>query len=242
MTQTKHHLGAALVTGGAKRIGRSICIKLAEMGFTIALHYNTSKRDATSLANEIHSMGGQCSLFKCNLFNENETLSLISKIKKKHKDLNLLINNASIFEKSNIKNITQKSIQKHFSLHLNAPMLLTKEFALQCSKGQIINMLDTNVTKNNTKHLTYLLSKKSLLEFTKHAALELAPKFRVNAIAPGFILTPENKSEGTARSSKDIPLRKKGRSQNIDLTIQFLIQNTYVTGQVIYVDGGEHLL
>lgn len=119
---------------------------------------------------------------------------------------------------------------------------MTQEFAKVCKKGHVINMIDTNIVKNKTQHLTYLLSKKALLELTKLSAIELAPRIRVNGIAPGLILAPTGKGEGHLLArAKNVPLKKQGSPENIVQSVQFLIENTYLTGQIIFNDGGEHL-
>ncbi len=238
-----HSKGTALVTGGAKRIGHTICLKLAELGYKIVLHYNESRKDAELTARAIIQSGGNCRLLRCNLENETKVSSLVKTIYKEDKDFNLLINNASIFEKSNFLNQTNASFNLHMNINFRAPFILTRDFAKIVKKGHIINILDTNIVQNKTAHLAYLLSKKSLYELTKLSAYELAPYIRVNAIAPGLILPPKDAGkEYLDRLAHKVPLKSKGKPENIAQTIQFLIKNHYLTGQVIFNDGGEHLI
>jgi len=239
MVQSK---GTVLVTGGAQRIGKAICLALSEYGYKIALHYNRSQKEAEALARQIKKDGGICEIFHCDLADEQKTLSLINTVHKKLSKLNLLINNASIFEKSNLKTANINALTRHFDINFKAPFILSSQFAHLCKKGQIINILDTKISKNRTNYLSYLLSKKSLFELTKLSAIELAPDIRVNGVAPGLILPPTNKkTDYLQRLAENIPLRKKGMVKHITQSIQFLLENDYVTGQVIFEDGGEHL-
>ena len=129
------------------------------------------------------------------------------------------------------------------AVHVKAPYILTQEFARLCKAGSIINILDTHITENRTAHFDYLLSKKTLAAFTQQAAVSLAPKIRVNAIAPGLILPPvAEKADYLNRLAKKIPLKRKGNIENITHAVQFLAKNNYITGQVLFIDGGEHLI
>ena len=229
--------GTALVTGGAKRIGRAICLKLAHMGYSIALHYHNSAKEAQKTRDSIREGGGTCELFSCDLTNDTEVSRFIKKVSKKFPDLNLLVNNASVFKKSNLRIVTAKDFDRDFAIHVKAPLMLSQDFAAQCHAGQIINMLDTCIVNDKTERFSYLLSKKALGGLTRMAAVELAPNIRVNGIAPGFILPPE----GSNKRVDQIPLKKKGDVDNVTDAIEFLIRNPYVTGQVIFIDGGEHL-
>jgi len=235
--------GAALITGGAKRLGKAIALTLAQRGFDIAIHYNTNRNEAEATVKEIERLGRHCRLFAGNLADEDETKSLIPSVRKTFKNLNFLINSASIFKTSGIATRDTALLDAHYAINLRAPYILTAGFAEQCKKGQIINILDTHITKNKTSHAGYLLSKKSLADFTKMSALHLAPRIRVNGIAPGLILPPEGKGPGyLARLAKNIPLRRKGSTRNITQTVEFLLENDYLTGQIIFADGGEHLI
>jgi len=241
MTHEKSQ-GTALVTGGAKRMGRSLCITLATRGYNIALHYHSSKKEAEKTCAMINPLGVACELFACDLSNETETACLIYDVKKRFNDLNLLINNASIFKKSNFKRSPIGSLNQHFAINLKAPFILSKDFAMLCDQGHIINMLDASLEKNQKKYFAYTLSKKALYDLTQRSARELAPKIRVNGIAPGFILPPENaKKDFLNQRLKSIPLRKQGELLQITHSLEFLLDNRYLTGQIIYNDGGEHL-
>lgn len=235
--------GSVLITGAAKRIGKAICLFLASRGFNIALHYNRSSREAKTLSEEIRSKGVRCEMFCCDLSDTKQANTLVSDVHKKFSDLNVLINNASIFEPSTIRSASLSLLRRHFAVNLDAPFILTSQFAKKCKNGHIINILDTHVAQNTTQHSTYLLSKKALGNLTQLSAVEFAPHIRVNAIAPGLILPPEQESEDyLERLSKKIPLQKKGDVDQIAYAIHFLLNNPYITGETIFVDGGEHLI
>ena len=234
---------AALITGGAERLGKASALKLADMGYDIALHFNTSAKNAISTSEEIKKQGVGCEIFAGNLGSEAETSHLLSKAQASFPHLNTLINNASVFSPSQFKNEEIKDFSVNFDINLKAPYILMNQFAKTIKKGQIINFLDTNIAKNKITHFSYLLSKKTLLDLTKLAAVDLAPSIRVNAIAPGLILPPKGKDDAFLNErAKDIPLKHKGKITNITQTIEFLIHNDFLTGQVIFVDGGEHLI
>ena len=233
---------AALVTGGAKRIGKAISIFLAKSGYDIALHYNTSDKEVKEVKKEIEKIGQKCLLVKCNFNNLTKVKGLIKKIKKELPRLSVLINNASIFEEGLFLNTKLSDLEKHFSVNLKAPFILSQEFAVVCKKGNIINILDTNITRKHSKYFAYTLSKKTLLEFTKMAAYDLAPNIRVNAIAPGPILPPFGKDDRSLTlETLKIPLKHKGNLEDINLAIKYLIENNFVTGECLFVDGGKHL-
>ena len=234
---------AALVTGAAVRIGKGLALKLAELGFQVALHYNHSEKDVREVANLIKKEGGQCATFQCDLSDAEETKLLIGRVKERFSKLNLLINSASIFEKSSLTTDSLDSLKRHFAINFDAPYILTCSFAKECRTGQIINILDTNVVKNKTSYAAYLLSKKALLELTKLSAVQLGPDIRVNAIAPGLILPPTNQNNSyLLKRAQEIPLKRKGDIATITQCLQFLLENHYLTGQIIFNDGGEHLI
>lgn len=233
---------AALITGSAKRIGKAIAIHLAESGFDIALHYNTSKADAKKVLKEIKDKGQNCVLFQFDLTNTKDISSLINKVKQSFPSLSLLINNASIFAERSFLKSDIAFFENHFNINFKAPFFLSRSFAKSIKKGHIINLLDTNITRDRTKYFIYNLTKKMLSEFTKMAAAELAPDIRVNAIAPGRIIPPLNKEkEYLGHSLDSVPLEKWGSIQNILQSIDFLCENDYLTGQCIFAGGGDHL-
>jgi len=234
--------GTALITGGAKRIGAAIALHLADLGYNIALHYNSSHQKANELSQLIRQKGVKCQLFQCDIGEEKDMLQLIPTVYNTFKNLNLLINNASIFHRATLQKTDAALFTNHFNINLKAPFFLSRDFAQQCQKGHIINILDTKITQNDKNYLAYTLSKKGLAELTKTMALELVPNIRVNGIAPGYILPPAEASEKyLAKRKKNIPLKQTGNMSYIIQAISYLIDNKFVTGEILYVDGGEHL-
>lgn len=234
--------GTALITGGAQRIGKAIALCLAKMGYSIALTYSSSEKEARETASEITSGGASCSLFHYNSLNDSDLFSLISLVKSTYPDLHILVNNASVFEKARLLETETDLFDRHFAINLRAPYFLSRDFARACTDGHIINILDSKIAKNLFEYSAYTLSKKALAEFTLAAARELAPRIRVNGIAPGLILPPAGElDEYLDRMAQNVPLKRKGSTDAVTESVKFLIENEYVTGQIIYADGGQHL-
>jgi NAD(P)-dependent dehydrogenase (short-subunit alcohol dehydrogenase family) len=236
-------LKTALITGGGHRIGRELALHLVDAGYAVALHYHTSQQKAQQTANLIRKRGGVCHIFSCDLLQSEQVFNLILQVKSTFSRIDLLINNASIFEPSSLRSDRGEVLERHWKMHLMAPYLLMGEFARLFSHGHIINILDTHIKNNKTLHLAYLLSKKALADLTKLAAVELAPGIRVNGVAPGLILPPQGQDKSYLnRLAEYIPLKQKGHPQYVCQAVMSLIDNVYLTGQIIFVDGGEHLL
>jgi NAD(P)-dependent dehydrogenase (short-subunit alcohol dehydrogenase family) len=236
--------GAVLITGAAKRIGKELALALASFGYDIALHCNSSRKDAEKAARLIEKNGRRCKIYECDLLNTTEASSLIKLVKKDFPNFNLLINNASIFIPSAFKSVSLEELDRDMTIHVRTPFLLIQNFSQICQHGQVINILDSHIVENKTKHFTYLLAKKTLAELTKMAAVDLGPDMRVNAIAPGPILPPLgiDGKEIKKKLGKNSPLKRQGSTNEIIQTVLFLIQNTYLTGQIIFNDGGESLV
>lgn len=243
-------IGAALITGGAKRIGREISILLASQGYDIAISYNKSATEAKKLAAEISKkFAVKCEIFAADLCQEKAAKKLAADVIKKFPQLSLLINNASIFDKSKFFAGSDKQLSDNLNIHFISPLVLSQQFAQNImardiKNAQIINMVDKNIVRFDTQYFHYLLSKKNLAEATKMLALELAPHIRVNGIAPGFILDPiDNGVDQQVLQNiiKKIPLQRKGDLKNILQTVEFLLANDFINGQIISVDGGASL-
>jgi pteridine reductase len=231
---------SALITGSAVRIGKEIAIYLAKSGYNIALHYNNSSDEVQLTKKEIIKFNVNCGIFKKDLSLDPE--GFIAEVKNKFPDLCLIINSASIFIKSKISGTSFDLFNDVFNINFRSPFFLTKEFADICKRGNIINIIDTKISINNSGYAVYTLSKKILAEFTKMSAKEFAPGIRINGIAPGLILPPENETEKYLDDlAVNVPLKKKGNVENILKSIEFILNNDYITGQVIFVDGGQHL-
>jgi NAD(P)-dependent dehydrogenase (short-subunit alcohol dehydrogenase family) len=233
---------AALVTGGAIRLGKAIAIDLAKYGFDIAIHYNSSTTEAMKTSEEIKNYGVDCDVFQFDLIQQKGFDTLIQKVLDKFPHLNLLINNASIYEQKNILATEESTFEQQIAVNLKAPFFLSKYYAQFCGKGNIINIIDNKVAFNQYAYAAYLLSKKSLAEFTKMAALEFAPNIRVNGISPGVILPAFTRSQEYLEWRKQaIPLKMKGETSNITQGIISILENDFITGQILTIDGGESI-
>ncbi len=234
---------AAIVTGGAKRIGKEIVFYLARQGYDIALHYHQSKTDANSVAKEIEKLGVACALFSYDLSDPATPKDLILEVFETFPDSSLLVNNASIFNRAYFLETDETFFDDHFTVNVKTPFFLSQHFAKQCKAGHIINLLDTKISKNHTPYFAYSLTKKVLFEFTKMAAKELAPSIRVNGICPGLILPSlESGKEGFDKMAQSIPAKRVGNPECITTALDYLLKNHFVTGECLFVDGGEHLL
>ncbi len=236
----------ALITGGAKRIGRHMALNLAQIGYDIVISFNNSAKDANNLATEIEdTFGRKCRPYKCDLCDIRQTQKLSSYMTSNFPDWSLLINNASIFEKTNFtQDDFLTKLEKNQNIHFTSPVILSQSFANNVKKknhknAQIINMVDKNITRFETSYFYYNLSKKSLANLTQMLAMELAPNIRTNAIAPGIILPPIDNNPKF--DNKNNPLKYEADPTNITQALNYLIQNEFVNGQILYVDGGANL-
>ena len=234
----------ALITGGSDRIGKAVAIHLAKQGYHLVLHYNSAKEKAENLQMHIESTYKvKVELLQINFLKENDFDHIFEDFKRKSITIEVLVNCASDFIPSSFNEQGSELFDKEMTINLKIPYLLTKAFARVFGKGNIINFVDTKVAKNKTVHLDYILSKKLLKDFTKISAVELAPNIRVNAIAPGLILPPEGKDESYLLNlAKDIPLKTVGNLDEILKAFQFILDSYFFTGQILYIDGGEHLV
>ncbi len=233
-----------LITGSALRLGRAAAMHLAHKGWNIALHYNRSESAAVQLSGELGSKfpDQKFETFAADLLNTTATESLIQSVTKNMGPLRALINNASLFDPSFLSNTTAELFDAQITVNLKAPLLLMRDFASICKKGVIINFVDTRITNNRSNFAAYSLSKKALWEATKMAALELGPHIRVNAIAPGLTLAPTEKDDDYLQNlSKHIAMQRPGGIDPILTSIDYILENDYLTGQLLFCDGGENL-
>jgi pteridine reductase len=234
----------ALITGGSKRVGKAVVEHLAARGWNIAIHFNSSEEPAAELEHQLQKKyPGQMFLrIKADLAIENEVERLIPAVISKTGILHLLVNNASVFQPAYLRKTSSKLFDIHMNVNLKAPFILIRDFAAHCKTGNIINLTDTRITKNRSDYAAYSLSKKALWALTQMAALELAPDIRVNAIAPGVTLPPEGKSDDYLwKLAEKIPMKKPGGTDPILRSVDFILENTLVTGQLLFADGGECL-
>ncbi|QMU56083.1 MAG: SDR family oxidoreductase [Candidatus Mycalebacterium zealandia] len=232
----------ALVTGGAKRIGSSICIHLAEMGLDIAIHYHNSESAARKTAKLVKSKGRRCEIFRADLSRPANAAKLVEKASRKMGGLSVLVNNASVFRRSDFGKITERALEDDLAVNFKSPFFAAQAFARLTKKGLVVNIVDSRVTKNHTAHFAYNISKKCLYNFTFAAARSLAPGIRVNAICPGPIMKAAGTEEAAfEKIAREIPLKKGGDTQHINLALEYLVKNSFVTGEALLVDGGQHL-
>ena len=223
----------ALITGGAKRIGKSVCFYLAKQGYDIALHYNTSEQEALTVQNEIRNLHGvYIEIFQCDFTQLHNIKDLMESVYHKFSDLDVLINNASIFERIPFANTSIDDLQENFAVNMIAPFLLSQEFYARSKSGYIINMLDRHITSNKSAYFPYLLSKKSLADLTKMLVDENSANFRVNGICIG--ITELSQDFPTPNNKKIVMLA------DINKAISTLLANDSITGQNIFLDG-QHL-
>ncbi len=231
-----------LITGAAQRIGRHIALELARLGYHIIVHYHTSKDEAFDLVNSIKKMGVKAMAVSANLLEEGSVHQIFPTIHEQFECVDILINNASTFTYDAIDTVTRESWDHHMEANLRAPFVLSQHFARQTQEGCIINILDQRVWNITPHYISYTLSKVGLWALTQSMALALAPQIRVNAIGPGPTLQNEWQSDEKFNQQCNlIPLKKAVSLKDISATVEFLIQNTSLTGQMIAVDGGQHL-
>ena len=235
----------ALITGAAKRIGKEISIHLAKSGYDLALHYNLSKNDAIDLQADLRKNfpNQKFKIFKCDLSCEKEVEGLLDRVLDHFEKIDILLNNASVFDPGVIRETSVNLFQNQMNVNLLAPFILSRDYALNSQKGLIVNLLDTRIASNLSSHAAYSLSKFALNHLTKMAAIEFAPAVRVNGIAPGATLPPKDKGEEYLLSvAEKTPMKVPGGIQPILQSLDYIIINQNLTGQILYCDGGEHLL
>ena len=235
------------VTGGAKRIGKAIIELFAQDNWRVIIHYNKSASEAESLAERINANNKDTAfLVTGDLDNTEDVQAIISSVNRISETIDLLVNNASAFYPTPIEEISNVHWEKLIGSNLKGPLFLIQGFKekLQASKGSIINITDTNLTKGVANYSIYSAAKAGLESITKGLAKELAPEIKVNAIAPGAMLEPPDVTWTKEQKNKiieSIPLKKMGAEKDIAEIIYFLAHADYITGQIIAVDGGRSL-
>lgn len=232
----------ALVTGAARRIGRTIALTLAQHGADVVVHYHQSAEKALALCEEIRRLGVRAWPIRGDLMDGTQVQKIFREGVAQAGAIDILVNNASIFERDTLWEATAESLEKNLRIHATAPLLLARELAGQGRAGHIINLLDTRVAVFDPEHASYNLSKSMLLTLTRMLALELAPQVAVNGIAPGAILPPSGSgADYRKKQTFANPLNRHGDPEDIAETTLFLVRSRFITGQVIYVDGGMHM-
>ena len=232
----------ALITGAARRVGKAMAQHLASQGWNIAIHYNTSEHEARLFCNELIGTypKQQFEIFKADLNLPEEVELLIPQVIQKMTSLDLLINNASVFEPAKLGETTTGFLDRQMNVNFKAPFILIREFAQTLKSGVIVNFVDTRIVNNQSNFAAYSISKKALWELTKMAALEFGPDIRVNAIAPGLTLPPEEKGEDyLLRLAEKIAMKRPGGLEPILKSLDYILNNDYLTGQLLFCDGCE---
>jgi len=230
--------GVALITGSAVRVGREIAFHLAEAGWDLALHYYSSFKEGSLLEEDLKASfpKQQFYLLKASLSSIEETRNLVPRVINYFGQLDLLINNAAIFESASLKDTSVQILERHWQINCRAPFILINDFANLAKKGIIINIVDTRITKNDSDYFAYTLSKKALWEMTKMAAIELAPAFRVNALAPGAVISPVGKGlDYLNKIALKTPMKEPVKMASLLKSIDYLLENESITGQLLFL-------
>lgn len=230
----------ALVTGAAHRLGKAFALTLARNGYDILLHYHSAENEARQTQAEIESLGRSVIPSQADLTDPAQISSILSGVE----SLNVLVNSAAFMPSGNTESLSIENWDASLDLNLRAPFLLAQESAKKMTEGGlIVNITDVGAQKAWSRYPSYTVSKAALESLTKILARALAPKIRVNAIAPGFVLQSEIVSaEEWERLINRIPLKRPARSEEIASALEFLLKNEYITGQTIVVDGGYSLI
>jgi len=233
----------ALVTGAALRIGRAIVLALAEQHASVVIHYRRSAAPAEELRQSLVARGHRAFCVKADFANPEDADSLIDRARAEAGPIHILVNSASEFQAEALDAMTHASLVHSLTVNAWAPFALTRAFAHQGVGGKVVNVIDAQVSGSDLTHASYILSKNLLATLTTMTALRYAPGVTVNAVAPGLILAPDGKDDryldGLARS---LPLKRHGSPADIARAVLFLLGSDFVTGQVVYVDGGRHLI
>ncbi len=232
----------ALVTGGAKRLGRATARTLAAHGACVIVHYRASGKEAADLVEELNAGGARAYALAAELDDAAQAESMFRRACELAGPIDILINNASIFPESQLADVSFDALRENISVNAYAPLVLARRLAAQGKCGHIVNFLDCRITDYDRRHVAYHLSKRMLFELTRMMAIEFAPAVQVNAVAPGLILPPEGQDESYLAALADTnPLRRYGNEKDIADAVLFLLNSTFITGQVIFVDGGRHM-
>jgi len=233
----------ALITGASRRLGRALSMALAEEGVNIVAHdHRDLEKETAKVCDEVVGCGAKSWNVSADLEKPEEYETLIARAQQIAGSLEILINNASIFQTGTLMEVGFRDLMHH--LHVNAwtPLVLSREFARLAGRGKIINLLDAKISGDDREHVAYILSKQMLAALTAMCAAQFAPAVAVNAIAPGLILPPSGKDDAYLDSlAQAVPLRRHGAPSDITDAALYLLKSDFVTGQVIYVDGGRHL-
>ena len=250
MTSAPEHSPAAssrvaLITGAADRVGAAIARRLARDDWAVVIHYRTSAEKAEAVAAEIRAAGGEAATVGADLADRSQRAGLVAAAAKQLGPLTLLVNNASLFERDAVADLDETLWDAHFAVHAEAPAFLARDFAAQLpaeTKGNIVNIIDERVLDLSPAYFSYTLSKAVLWTMTRTLAQSLAPRIRVNAIGPGPTVPPPHVSpEAHARRLTELPLGRSADADGIADGVAAILGLDAMTGQMIVLDGGEHI-
>jgi pteridine reductase len=236
----------AIVTGGAIRLGRAQAIALAEHGANVVVHYHASAGPAEEVVRQIQSLGSRAIAVQADLANASAAMGIVDHAVAAFGRADILVNSAAIFEPGYWDDTTEDGWDRHFNINLKSPFFLTQAFAKQVASeryAHVVNIADWRGVHPGTDHVAYTLTKAAVVAMTKSLALALAPNIQVNAIAPGLILPPPGRgAQYFERAAPHIPAQRTGSAEEIVKALLFLLDSDFVTGELLYVTGGEHLL
>jgi NAD(P)-dependent dehydrogenase (short-subunit alcohol dehydrogenase family) len=238
-------IGTALITGAARRVGRAIALELAEAGYDIAVHYRESVDDAVALARDVERLGRRAALVEADLEQEDSVETILPRAIALLGPVDVLVNNASSFVRDEPLDVTRAGWDRQLAVNLRAPFVLMQHFARALPDdraGAVVNMLDQKVWNLTPHFVTYTISKAALWTLTQTMALALAPRIRVNGVGPGPVLPNERQStEQFETHWSSLPLARQIMPADVARAVRFLVESPTITGQMIAVDGGEHL-
>lgn len=234
----------ALVTGGAVRVGRAIVVGLARAGYDVLVNYHTSAREAEVVAAEVKNLGRRAAAVRGDVSRKADVDALVAAARREFGRLDLVVNNASLFRRRPVAQITEEEWDRVLAVNLKGPFLLVQEAAplLRDAGGSVVNLLDLSAFQPWPGYAHHAVSKAGLLHLTRVLARALAPDIRVNAVAPGAVLLPERSAEEERRRSVErTTLGRLGSPEDVVRTVLFLAGSPYITGEVVVVDGGRML-
>lgn len=235
----------AIVTGGAVRVGRALVLALAQQGVRVVVHYGASVRQAEELLASLGAAGQEALGVQADLRRSDAPRAIMAAALKHFEQVDILVNSAAIFEPGDVAHTSEASWDAHMAINLKAPFFLSQAFAAQMGagrRGHIVNIVDWRGVRPGTQYMAYTLAKAALVAMTQSMALGLAPTVQVNAIAPGAVLPPPGEGEDyMQRLATKIPLQHAGSPQDVAEALLYLVRSDFVTGQVLFVTGGQHL-
>jgi pteridine reductase len=240
------HGKRTLITGGSKRLGKEIALSLGKKGSHVAVHFNRSKDPALELCRELESLGVNALAVGGDLGEEGAVGSVFDEAWDGLGGIDLLVNSASIFPAGRMEDMSFEDLITNIKVNSWAPFLLTRSLWRRLrqteARASVVNLLDTRLVGGDLAHASYHLSKSLLAELTTMMALEFAPELQVNGVAPGAVLPPEGSNEGYLQElAHELPLKRRGFPKDIAESIVHLLGASFVTGQVLFVDGGRHI-